>query len=128
MKSDIRVIVVDDHELVRAQLVAMLSKEPDIELVGVATNGQEAVTLARSVEADVIVMDIYMPGLDGMQATREIRAPAGAPQVIMLSMHQSAALVQQARRNGASGYVYKQDAYTDLVPAIRTAYKNRLAR
>lgn len=125
MEPVIRVLVADDHELVRVQLVAMLSREPGIELVGVATNGQEAVDLAGSTEPDVIVMDIYMPEKDGIQATREIRALDNAPDVIMLSMHHSVALVQQARKNGAAAYVQKQDVSTELLPAIRAAFENR---
>ena len=105
----------------------MLSREPDIELVGVASNGKEAVQLTLSAEPDVVVMDVIMPVLDGIEATRQIRSAPHAPSVIMLSMHNSAGLHKAAHRNGAAAYIDKQNIVSDLIPAIRAAYQDRLS-
>jgi DNA-binding NarL/FixJ family response regulator len=120
-ENAIRVLIVDDHEIVRKSLVAMLAQEPDIEIVGTAANGFEAVELAQAIMPDVIVMDVSMPELDGIRAAGRIKALGLDSMIIMLSMHHNSALVQQARKNGASAYIIKQQANNELVPAIRQA-------
>lgn len=117
----IRILIVDDYELVRKSLVAMLTQEPDMEVVGTAENGCEAVELAQATNPDVIVMDVSMPELDGIRAAGKIKSLGIASNIIMLSMHHNSALVQQARKNGANGYIIKQQVSTDLIPAIRAA-------
>jgi len=97
-----------------------------MEVVGAAGNGREAVQLAQSTTPDVIIMDVSMPEVDGIRAAGEIQALGLAVQIIMLSMHHSSALVQQARKNGAAGYVIKQQANNELIPAIRAAHKGEL--
>jgi two-component system response regulator NreC len=123
----IQVLIVDDHEIVRKSLLSLLAKEPDIQVVGTAVNGREAIDYAQTLNPDVIVMDISMPVLDGIRAAGEMKALAIPAPVIMLSMHHNSALVQQARKNGAAGYIMKQNANSDLIPAIRAAYDGQLS-
>jgi len=121
-KQTIRVLVVDDHKLVAKSIKNLLELEPDIQVVGVAENGRVAIQLAQAEKPDVIVMDISMPELDGIRAAAEIKALGISTSIIMLSMHHSSALVQQARKNGASGYVIKQQATSELIPLIRAIF------
>ena len=98
-----------------------------MEIVGMANNGREAIKLAEQVTPDVIVMDVSMPELDGIRAAGEIKRQGIPAVIIILSMHYSSALVQQARRNGASGYIIKQQANSELIPAIRAAHQGELS-
>lgn len=123
----IRILVVDDHELVRKSIMAMLSREPDMEVVGTAVNGQEAVQLAQTTSPDVIVMDVSLPILDGIRAAGKIRDLNIAVTIIMLSMHYNSTLVQQARKNGAAAYIIKEQANRNLIPAIRAANNGTLS-
>lgn len=118
----IRVLVVDDHKLVRNSIETLLKREPDLQVVGTAENGRMAIQLAQTEKPDVIVMDVSMPELDGIHAAGEIKALGISTQIIMLSMHHSSALVQQARKNGASGYIIKQQANRDLIPTIHAVF------
>lgn len=120
-------MVVDDHEIVRMSIMAMLAREPTIKVVGTATNGREAIQLAQEIEPDVMVMDISMPELDGIRATGEIKALGIPTQVVLLSMHQNDILIQQARKNGVAAFVAKQNANRNLIPAIRAANEGRLS-
>ena len=117
----IRVIVADDHHLVRQGIRALLEKARDIEVVGEAGDGLEAVELAERVSADVLVMDISMPRLNGTEATQRIRSQRLPAQVVMLSMYAEEALVRQALRFGAKGYVLKRGVADELLLAIRAA-------
>lgn len=122
LDKNIRILVVDDHDIVRKSIVALLTRVPDMEVVGTAVNGREAIQSAQEKTPDVIVMDFSMPELDGIRAAREILDSGLPTQIIMLSMHHSSALVQQARKNGAFDFVVKQHAGRDLIPAIRAAF------
>ncbi len=121
--STIRVIVADDHALVRESVRAILANEKDFEIVGTAEDGQQAVDLADSLHPDVVVMDISMPNMDGIHATEIILREKSAAGIVILSMHMNAALVQQALRMGARGYVLKRQASDELPQAVRTAYE-----
>ena len=123
----IQVLIVDDHEIVRKSIMAMLAREPDMQVVGTAGNGREAIQSAQILEPDVIVMDVSMPELDGIRAAGKIQALDISTQIIMLSMHHNSALVQQARKNGAAAYILKQEAPSELIPAIRAAYAGDLS-
>ena len=123
----IRVLIVDDNEIVRKSLRAMLGREPDMAIIGTAVNGREAIQLARELSPDIIVMDVSMPELDGIRAAGEISALGIPAQIIILSMHHSSALLQQARKNGVSGYIVKQQANSELIPAIRAAIVGELS-
>lgn len=125
-KDTIRILLADDHEIVRKSIMAILELEPDMTLVGVAEDGRKAVELAEKTVPDVIIMDISMPDLDGIRAAGEITSRGLNSRIIMLSMHHNSTLVQQARKNGASGYVMKQKVGLELIPAIRAANEGRL--
>ena len=116
----IRVVIADDHHLIRQGLRDLLSKEPDIQVVAEATDGRDVMDAVRRIRTDVIVMDVEMPGIDGIEATRRIRASSSEIQVVMLSMHSDPDLIRKALDNGARGYVLKKSAGEELVKAIRT--------
>lgn len=118
----IRILIVDDHEVVRKSVRAMLEREPDMQVVGTAVDGLEAVHLAQTINPDIIIMDVSMPELDGIRAAAKIKALGITAQIIMLSMHHNSTLVQQARKEGVAGYILKQQANSDLIPAIRATY------
>jgi len=119
----IRVVLADDHHLVRQGIRALLERANDIQVVGEAADGREAVELIRRVAADVLVMDIGMPRLDGIQATERIRALDVATRVVILSMHSDETLVRQALRSGARGYLLKGSVREELLLAIRAAMR-----
>lgn len=123
--SVIRVLIADDHALVRESVKAILANEVDIKIVATASDGQEAVELFKSHHPDVIVMDISMPKMDGIHATELISQQEDPARIVILSMHVNGALVQQALRMGARGYVLKRQATDELPKAIRAAYKGQ---
>jgi DNA-binding NarL/FixJ family response regulator len=117
----IRVLVADDQPLVRDGLAAIIGADPELELVGQAQNGREAAALARELRPDVIVMDIRMPELDGIEATRAIlRAPGAHPRILVLTTYDVDAYVYEALRAGASGFLLKDAPRHQLLSAIRT--------
>jgi two-component system response regulator NreC len=115
----IRVALADDHTIVRQGLCALLALEADIEVAGEAGDGREAVELCRRVKPDVVVMDVGMPGLNGVDATRQVIEASPNTRVLILSMHACEEHVRPALRAGASGYVLKGAGMSDLVAAIR---------
>lgn len=123
--SPIRVMVVDDHGMVRRGLVAYLEEETDVELVGEAADGEEAVQLCEQLRPDVILMDLVMPELGGADATRSIRKRWPQVQVIALTSFQDKELVQEALQAGAISYLLKNVSGSDLVGAIRAAHTGR---
>jgi DNA-binding NarL/FixJ family response regulator len=119
MPEKISVLLVDDHSLVRRGFRRMLEDEPDIRVVGEASDGKEAVELARSLKPRVVVMDCALPEINGLQATRKILAFAPDTLVLMLSMHTEDTWVRQAMDAGARGYVLKNAIDLELGSAIR---------
>ncbi len=115
----IRVLLVDDHHIVRQGLAGLLEEEPDLEVLGQADDGQSALDLARELRPDVVVMDICMPGMNGIEATRRLAAEMPGLPVIGLSMHQQADMAQAMRDAGAVDYVTKGGPGEDLIAAIR---------
>jgi two-component system response regulator NreC len=115
----VRVFLVDDHAIVRAGVRAMLGTAPDVLIVGEANSGVEAVSLAAQLAPDVVVMDLEMPGGDGEAATRELRALAKPPRVLILTMHEERNRLLPLLSAGASGYLAKDATRSDLVDAIR---------
>jgi DNA-binding NarL/FixJ family response regulator len=114
-----RVLIADDHGIVRSGLRLLLERQPDIEVVAEAADGAKARELAIRERPDLAILDVKMPKLTGLQATREIKAQAPEVAVLILSMHDEERYVSEALKAGASGYVVKTQADTDLVAAIR---------
>jgi two-component system response regulator NreC len=115
----IRVLLAEDHTIVREGLKALLSATADLEVVGEVEDGRAAVDAVPRLLPDVVVMDLNMPKLNGVDATREIREKVGAPKVVILSMYDGEEYVRPAIRAGASGYLLKGSGLSDLVKAIR---------
>ncbi|TDW87317.1 MULTISPECIES: response regulator transcription factor [Kribbella] len=118
VSEPVRLLLVDDDPLVRAGLSSMLSGAPELELVGAASDGQQAVDAVRDLRPDVVLMDIGMPVLDGVAATAAIRRRAGAPEVVMLTTFGSDEALLRALRAGASGYLLKDAAPVEIVAAV----------
>ncbi len=115
----IRVLLVEDHALVRAGLRALLERAGDIHVLGEASNGQEGVKLTREIKPDVVIMDIMMPRLNGIQAAEHILSMKLPAQVLLLSMYSEEGLVHQALQSGAKGYVLKTSVSEELLEAVR---------
>lgn len=119
MEKKITVLLVDDHSLVRRGFRRMLEDEPDMKVVGEAGDGEEAVKLAKQLHPKVVVMDCALPGMNGLQATREILENSSHTAVLMLSMHTESTWVRQAIDAGAKGYMLKNALELELGAAIR---------
>jgi len=115
-----RVLLVDDHKMFRDGLRVLINAEPGMEVVGEAVDGREAVEMARRLSPDVAIMDISMPGMNGIEAMRHLIRDNPAIKVIMLSMYASGPLVQSVIAAGASGYVLKGSDFSELAAAIRS--------
>jgi two-component system response regulator NreC len=121
--NKIRVLLADDHPIVRTGLRALLADEPDIEVIAEAEDGREAVRLAEELQPAVALMDLSMPGLSGLEATRQIKHRVPQVKVLILTRHTNEEYVLQILRAGASGYVVKNAAPAELVSAIRAVYR-----
>lgn len=122
----IRVLLADDHALVRDGLRAVLSREPDLQVVGEATDGREALRVAETAKPDVAVLDLSMPLLNGLDAARQLAARDQAPRTILITMHGGDHYVLEALRAGVRGYVLKKQAAADLVRAIHEVAAGRV--
>lgn len=115
----IRLLLVDDHQIVRAGLRMLFQAEPDMEIAGEASSGEEALALVPTVQPDVVIMDVAMPGMNGIEATRRIRAVSPHTAVLALTMHEDEQYFFAMLDAGAAGYIPKRAAPDDLVSAIR---------
>ncbi len=122
MPDKISVLVADDHAIVRRALISLLSLGDNLEVVGEAADGREAVDLALKREPDVVLMDMSMPGLNGLEATRQIKKLAPAIKVLILSAYDNEEYVTRVVRSGANGYVLKNGSTEDLFAAIKSVY------
>jgi DNA-binding NarL/FixJ family response regulator len=122
----IRVLIVDDHAIVRDGVRALLALADDMEVVGEASGGREAIAAARALTPDVILMDIAMPDLGGLEATLEIRRERPSAKIVVLSQYNDPAYVKRFLRAGVAGYVLKKAAGADMVAAIRSAHRGGL--
>jgi two-component system response regulator NreC len=119
------IVLAEDHRIVRQGLRALLEAEADFSLVGEAGDGLEAVRLTEQLQPDVVVLDLMMPGINGLEATRQIRNCCPKTHVVILSMHADESYVLEALRNGASGYVLKDSSADDLARAVREVVAGR---
>jgi DNA-binding NarL/FixJ family response regulator len=122
----LRIVVADDHHIVRQGICALLEKSGKVKVVGEASNGVEAVSLVTELNPDLVVMDISMPMMDGIQATEQITALALGTKVIILSMHSKPNIVQKVLRKGAGGYLLKNAIGEELMLAVQAASQNEI--
>ena len=122
MSGKIRVLLADDHAVLRSGLRALLNAEPDIEVIGEAGNGEEAVKFTQELNPEVLVLDLNMPGLGGLGALKIIRETNSTTKVLVLTMYSEERYLYQVLQHGGSGYVLKSSADTDLLEAIRTVH------
>ena len=120
-----RIVLADDHQLVRSGLRALLERQPGLEVVGEAGDGRKAVWAAQDLRPDLVVMDLEMPGLNGIEATRQIASEVQGVKVLCLSMHSSARFVEAAFQAGAAGYLLKDSATDELSRAVDTVLAGR---
>ena len=121
----VKILIADDHKIMRDGLRSLIEKQPGMEVVAEAENGRTAVKLTRKVKPDVIVMDINMPDLNGIDATRQIVSESSGTKVVAFSMHTDQQFVTGALKAGVSGYLQKDSAFEELSQAIRTVVANQ---
>lgn len=123
--ATIRILLADDHTVVRDGLRALLEKQPDMTVVAEAADGRDSVRLAEEHSPDLVIMDIAMPNMNGIEATRRILAANPKTNVVMLSMHQDESYVLRSLKAGAKGYLLKDSLRSDVIEAIRTVAQGR---
>ncbi len=123
MADPIKVLIADDHETLREGLTILLEFEPDMQVVGVARDGQEAVDLAKQLQPDVVVMDISMPNMNGLEATRQIRAALPGANVLIVSAEGDDTGVEQAMGCGALGFICKHTSLMNVPNALREIHQ-----
>jgi DNA-binding NarL/FixJ family response regulator len=126
MVKKLRILIADDHELVRRGIRGLLHAQSGWKIVGEVKNGREAVEKAKKLRPDVIILDIGMPNLDGLEATRQIREAAPNTDILVLTMHESNQMVRRVLEAGARGYVLKSDLAGHLVKAVKAVAKGRV--
>ena len=125
MNKKIRVLLADDHAILRKGIALLIGAQPDMEVVGEAKNGREAAEVTRQLKPDVVVMDISMPELNGIEGTRQICDELPQTKVLALSMHKDSVYVREILRAGARGYLLKDSEDDDLLKAIRCIHKGQ---
>lgn len=121
----IRIVLADDHHIVRQGVRALLEAEPGFAVVGEAATGAEALHLAEQLQPDILIVDLMMPGMTGLEVIRHIRERVPQIQIIMLSMYANESYVLEALRRGAAGYVLKEALTADLIRAVRESFSGR---
>lgn len=121
-----KILIADDHAIVRAGLRALIHAETEMELVGEASGGYETIELVEKNQPDVLVLDLSMPDLDGIAVTRSLKAKFPGLRILILTLHEDKALLKEAIKAGAAGYILKRAAESELVSAIRTILRGDL--
>jgi two-component system response regulator NreC len=122
----IRILIVDDHGVLRAGLRALLSAEPNFEVVDDAANGTDALRLAPELNPDVVLLDMSMPGPNGIEVTRQLKKILPETRVLILTVHEDETMLQEAIRAGASGYILKRAVESELIDAIQAVWRGDL--
>lgn len=122
-KKTIRVILVDDHQILRDGLKILIDGESDLEVIGEAKNGEEAIILVDTLHPDVVIMDLGMPGMGGLDAIRLVKKTSSKSKVVVLTMHGEKEMISQSFKAGSDGFVPKSIAHSHLLEAIRTVVK-----
>jgi two-component system, NarL family, response regulator NreC len=123
--SVIRILVVDDHAVIRRAICSLLSNDPILDVVCQTADGEQAVLKAEELQPDLVLLDITLPGISGIEAARRIRSVSPNSRIIFLSQHDSRQMVEDAVRAGGHGYVAKMDAGSDLLKAIRAVREGK---
>lgn len=123
--NPITIILADDHEVVRLGLRALLENEPDLQIIGEASDGLQTVNLVKDLNPDVLILDLMMPGINGIEVTQQVKKSSPKTHVIILSMYSNEAYVLETLRKGAEGYVLKDSTGSDLVKAVREVMAGR---
>ena len=123
--TKLRILIADDHEVVRAGVSAMIENEPDLEVCGFATNGRDAVALAKKLAPDVVIVDMTMPELDGVQVVRQIKRALPDTEMLVFSAHESESIIAQVFAAGAKSYIRKADAGRHLISALRSLQQHK---
>ena len=121
----VKIIIADDHAVVRIGLRTLLEKEADFQVIGEASDGIQTINLVKLLNPDAVILDMIMPGINGIEITRQIKKISSNTQVIILSMHANEAYVMETLKKGASGYVLKDSTGNDLVKAVREVIAGR---
>lgn len=123
---NIKILIVDDHKLMREGLRILIEKQSGMKVVGDADNGRTAVKMVRELSPDIVIMDIAMPDLNGIEATHQIKSEFQNTRVVVLSMHADKRFVAKVLKMGASAYLLKDSAFEELVHAIHDVINNRI--
>lgn len=122
----IGILIADDHGVLRAGLRALLNAEHDLQVLGEAADGQEALAVATELRPDIVLLDLSMPGMNGIEVTRQLKAALPATLVLILTVHEDESLLQEAIRVGASGYIIKRAVESELINAIRAVSRGEM--
>ena len=123
--ATVRIFIVDDYEPWRRAVCSILQQDKDLEVICEGSDGLEAIQKSAELQPDLVLLDIGLPNLNGMEAARQIRKVSPGSKILFLTMHESPELVQEALRIDASGFVTKSDAACDLLPAVRAVMRNQ---
>lgn len=125
MNSPLNILIADDHPIFRRGLCEVIESQPDLNLVGQATDGEEALALVERSNPHIVIFDVHMPRLTGLQAARKLAERSSSPKIILLTMHEDESLLMEALDLGIHAYVLKENAVEDLITAIRTVEAGR---
>lgn len=125
MSKKVKVVIAEDHTILREGLKALLGSDPDLEVCGEADNGKDAIKLVQRLNPDIVLMDLSMPRIHGLEAIREIRKTNPTTKILVLTVHDDEEYISATLRSGASGYVLKNDSYNELLSSIKTVLRGK---